>query len=442
MTRFRPCIDLHDGRVKQIVGSTLTDGAQGPRENFVSDRPASWFAGQYREDGLTGGHVIMLGKGNEKAAREALGAFPGGLQIGGGIRVENAAEWLAEGASHVIVTSFIFDSDGRFNEQRLRQLVAEVGADRLVLDLSCKATSDGWKVAMNRWQTLTDLTVDVATLDHLAESCAEFLVHAVDVEGKCEGIDRELARFLGQWGRRPLTYAGGISRLEDLWEIHQLSGGRMDATVGSALDLFGGSGVKYNDCVRFSRAADDKAALRIVARARLAGMTQQEAVIKSERLLSSLMRDERWLPQQGGVVALFGGLPGEPDLLPLIPWLQSRGLRPAFMDVEADALQPRFIKQQADLITGPLGVLQPSSQCPVLPADSVEVVLTPALAFGQRDHTRLGRGKGYYDRFFARVPHARRIGIGWSTQVFEVIPADAHDLPLHALVTEQGWQWR
>ena len=107
MTKFRPCIDLHEGKVKQIVGSTLSD--DGARENFISDKPASWFAGLYRRDSLAGGHVIMLGKGNEPAAREALAAYPGGLQIGGGITADNASSWLEAGASHVIVTSRLFD---------------------------------------------------------------------------------------------------------------------------------------------------------------------------------------------------------------------------------------------------------------------------------------------------------------------------------------------
>lgn len=441
MTRFRPCIDLHDGRVKQIVGSTLTDGNTGLRENFVSDRPASWFAGRYAEDGLRGGHVIMLGKGNEEAALDALSAFPGGLQIGGGIRAGNASRWLEAGASHVIVTSSIFDEGGRFNESKLRDLVAETGAERLVLDLSCKATPDGWRVAMNRWQTLTDLVVDAATLDHLASFCSEFLIHAVDVEGKCEGIDHELARFLGAWGRLPLTYAGGINKLEDLWAIQQLSCGRMDATVGSALDLFGGTSVKYADCLRFTRAANEKQALRVVSRARLASTSSSQLMVRSQRLLAALMRDERWVPQDG-VVALFGGLPGEPDLIPLIAWLQVRNVRVAFMDIVEDQLQPALVRDESDLIAGSFGALMPGANCDRPNLSEVKVVLTPGLAFGRDARSRLGRGKGYYDRFFASVPEARRIGIGWSDQVFEQIPTDDHDAPLHDLVTDAGWEWR
>ncbi len=252
MTRFRPCIDLHEGRVKQIVGSTLRDGGGKPHENFVSDRPAESYARQYRADGLTGGHVIMLGPRNEEAALSALRAYPQGLQIGGGIRPDNAAQYLEAGASHVIVTSYMFDEAGRFDGTKLAALVAETGPGRLVLDLSCKRLPDGWKVAMNRWQTLTDLDVDRATLDHLADFCDEFLIHAVDVEGKCEGIDEELACFLGQWAGKPMTYAGGARTMEDLWKVQHASEGRVDVTVGSALDMFGGSGVRYADCVAFN----------------------------------------------------------------------------------------------------------------------------------------------------------------------------------------------
>jgi phosphoribosylformimino-5-aminoimidazole carboxamide ribotide isomerase len=256
MTRFRPCIDLHAGKVKQIVGSTLSDSGAGLKTNFVSDRDAAWYGALYRQDELPGGHVIMLGPNNEEAAKSALGAFPGGLQMGGGIRPCNAAEYLEAGASHVIVTSYLFEADGRFSETRLDKMIAAAGRDRLVIDLSCKATGEGWTVAMNRWQTLTDLRVTPETLRHLASCCAEFLIHAVDVEGKCEGIDERLVAFLGEHSPVPMTYAGGVHRLEDFQRIQDLSSGRVDATVGSALDLFGGSGVRYADLLAFNRRAE------------------------------------------------------------------------------------------------------------------------------------------------------------------------------------------
>lgn len=255
MTRFRPCIDLHNGCVKQIVGGTLTDDGVGLRTNFVAEHPAEWFADRYKQDGLRGGHVIKLGPGNDAAARAALAAYPDGLQIGGGITPDNAQEWLTAGASHIIVTSVLFDRQGKFRRDVLRELVERVGKERLVLDLSCRRTRDGWVVAMNRWQTLTELTVTPATLSALAADCDEFLIHAADVEGKCSGIDRELVSMLGSWCGCPMTYAGGISSMADFELIDSLSGGNIDATVGSALDLFGGNGVRYAELIA-ARAAN------------------------------------------------------------------------------------------------------------------------------------------------------------------------------------------
>ena len=253
MTKFRPCIDLHQGRVKQIVGGSLRDDGAAPTENFVSERPAGWFAQMFRADDLRGGHVIKLGPGNEAAAREALAAWPGGLQIGGGIDAGNAAIWLDAGASQVIVTSALFDAQGRFLPDALAALVKAVGRERLVIDLSCRRTAGGWSVAMNRWQTLTEMPVNHATLDHLAPSCAEFLIHAADVEGLCRGIDADLVTLLGSWGKLPLTYAGGAASMADVHLVEQASHGRVDVTVGSALDIFGGTGVRYAELVAWNR---------------------------------------------------------------------------------------------------------------------------------------------------------------------------------------------
>lgn len=259
MTCFRPCIDLHHGQVKQIVGGSLRDNidglatSEGLATNFASELPARDYAARYRADGLLGGHVIQLGPGNEAPAREALAAYPGGLQIGGGITAANAAGWLEAGASHVIVTSWLFDSAGRLQPGRLDQLVAEVGAAHLVIDLSCRATESGWQVAMQRWQTLTDLEVTGANLRQLAAYCAEFLVHAADVEGLCQGIDEALVERLGRDCPIPVTYAGGARSIKDLERVERLSGGRVDLTIGSALDLFGGSGAAYADCLAWNR---------------------------------------------------------------------------------------------------------------------------------------------------------------------------------------------
>lgn len=241
--RFRPCIDLHDGVVKQIVGSTLADNAE-PTTNFQADHPPEWFARRYREDGLTGGHVIQLGPGNADAARAALAAWPGGLQVGGGVTADNAAEWLDDGASHVIVTSYVFH-DGLVDRERLDRLVSAVGKTHLVLDLSCRRTPAGYIVATDRWQRITSARVDAALMDTLADYCDEFLIHAVDVEGRCQGIEKDLVAQLGMWEGIPVTYAGGIYSMADIAAIDALGRGRVDFTVGSALDIFGGSQLKY-----------------------------------------------------------------------------------------------------------------------------------------------------------------------------------------------------
>jgi len=251
-TRFRPCIDLHEGQVKQVVGGTFTDDG-GVKVNHASEHPPAWFAERYRDDGLEGGHVIKLGPGNDEAAREALAAWPGGLQLGGGITAENARAWIDAGASQVIVTSHLFDAGQRFREDRLEGLLEVVAPKELVIDLSCRAAPDGsWHVAMDRWRKQTDLALDATALERLAPHCAEFLIHAADVEGQCEGIDEDLVRFLGERSPIPCVYAGGAKALEDLARVSELSGGRVDLTIGSALDLFGGELVRYEDCVAFN----------------------------------------------------------------------------------------------------------------------------------------------------------------------------------------------
>jgi len=253
MTLFRPCIDLHEGTVKQIVGGSLCEDASTLQTNFRSEHTAGYYAELYAKDALTGGHVIKLGPNNDTAAAESLGAYPGGLQVGGGINSQNAARWLELGASHVIVTSWLFDQQGVFQPSRLETMLQEVGKERLVIDLSCRRIGEGWVVAMNRWQTSTDLQINASTLRSLSANCAEFLVHAADVEGKCEGIDAELVRFLGENCSIPVTYAGGVNSFEDLATVQELSGGKVDLTIGSALDLFGGSAVRYQDCVDWNQ---------------------------------------------------------------------------------------------------------------------------------------------------------------------------------------------
>jgi len=249
---FRPCIDLHEGKVKQIVGGSLGDNGASLRTNFVSEHPSTWYAELYKRDGLAGGHVIMLGPGNEQPARAALRVYPGGLHVGGGINLENAKSYLDEGASHVIVTSWVF-REGKLDWDRLKTLVQAIGKERLVLDLSCRQRGGEYVVVTDRWQKFTELTITSETLNRLAGSCAAFLVHAVDVEGLCDGVDLDLVEKLSLWSPIPVTYAGGARSLRDLEEVTRLGRGKVDLTIGSALDIFGGKGVRYADVVAFNR---------------------------------------------------------------------------------------------------------------------------------------------------------------------------------------------
>ena len=304
--KFRPCIDIHNGKVKQIVGSSLSDGVSSDnalcearqdgkqtgnmtvrssaRENFVSDNDGAFFGNMYREMNLPGGHIILLNPaGTEEyeadieQARLALEAFPGGLMIGGGITAENAERFLDMGATHVIVTSYVF-KNGRINMERLEKLRGAVGRDRLVLDLSCRkkirdveATddenkasvsktvdavisetekSDDYFIVTDRWQKFTDVPLNLETLDMFSEYSSEFLIHAVDVEGKARGIETQVASLLGGWGKLPVTYAGGVSSFEDLEALKKLGQNRLDVTIGSALSIFGGS-MNFEEVVRY-----------------------------------------------------------------------------------------------------------------------------------------------------------------------------------------------
>ncbi|MBM6852895.1 phosphoribosylformimino-5-aminoimidazole carboxamide ribotide isomerase [Mediterraneibacter glycyrrhizinilyticus] len=245
--KFRPCIDIHNGKVKQIVGGSLRDEGNQAKDNFSSELGAEYYARLYRKDGLKGGHIILLNppgseyyEATKRQAMAALKEYPGGMQIGGGINAENSEEYLKAGASHVIVTSYVF-KNGTFHRENLEKLVSAAGKEHVVLDLSCRKKEDGYYIVTDRWQKFTDVRLTPEILDELAGSCDEFLIHGVDVEGKSSGMEKELVRMLAAWDGIPVTYAGGIGSLDDLERFREASRGRLDFTIGSALDLFGGS---------------------------------------------------------------------------------------------------------------------------------------------------------------------------------------------------------
>ncbi len=273
--QFRPCIDIHNGKVKQIVGSSLKDMGNQAMENFVSEQDAAFYANMYKADGISGGHIILLNaidseyyEHTKEQAVLALRAYPNGLQVGGGITADNASYYIEEGASHVIVTSYVF-KDGRIHYENLKKLVEIVGKDKIVLDLSCRYIKkndmlvkedshgeDGYYIVTDRWQKVTSEKITNALLDDLSQYCDEFLIHAVDVEGKQSGIEKNLVKVLGDWGKIPITYAGGVHSFEDLEAIRELGEGKINVTIGSALDLFGGM-MQYKEVLKFMGEEND-----------------------------------------------------------------------------------------------------------------------------------------------------------------------------------------
>lgn len=260
--RFRPCIDIHNGKVKQIVGGSLKDQGDRAAENFVSEMDGAYYADFYKKDGLKGGHIILLNpasspyyEATKQQALLALGAYPGGFQLGGGITPDNAKAFLDAGASHVIVTSYVF-RDGKISTDNLRRMLDCVGREHLVLDLSCRKKDGAYYVVTDRWQKFTETKVTADTLEWLRDSCAEFLIHAVDVEGKASGIEVPLVELLADMDNFPCTYAGGVGSFEDLARLKQAGRGKVDVTIGSALDLFGGK-MPYREVLEYIKKAAD-----------------------------------------------------------------------------------------------------------------------------------------------------------------------------------------
>ena len=255
---FRPCIDIHNGKVKQIVGGSLRDKGNQAKENFVYEMDGAFYAQLYRKENIKGGHIILLNpvtsehyEATKAQAMSALSNYPDGLQVGGGITAENANEFINAGASHVIVTSYVF-KDGKINYDNLNKLVQAVGKEHLVLDLSCRQREGSYFIVTDRWQKYTDETITTELLDELSEYCDEFLVHAVDVEGKASGIETELVSLIGEWGKIPVTYAGGVHSFDDLRLVKELGRDKINVTIGSALDLFGGN-MKFEEVLSYCR---------------------------------------------------------------------------------------------------------------------------------------------------------------------------------------------
>ena len=260
--KFRPCIDIHNGKVKQILGGSLKDEANQAITNFASELGADYYAEKYKKDGLVGGHIILLNsktseyyEATKEQAFLALRTYPSGLQIGGGITAENAAEYIDAGASHVIVTSYVF-KDGKVNYENLKKIYSSVGKEHLVLDLSCRFKDDGYYILTDRWQKFTNEKITYELLDELSSYCDEFLIHAVDVEGKSNGIEEQLVELLGNWGKITLTYAGGVHSFADLEKLYKLGNNKLNVTIGSALDLFGGD-MSYKEVLDYCKKSSE-----------------------------------------------------------------------------------------------------------------------------------------------------------------------------------------
>lgn len=254
--KFRPCIDIHNGKVKQIVGGSLKDENNQAKENFVSEVDSTYYANLYKANNIKGGHIILLNSKDSEyfeatkgEALKALMAYKGGLQIGGGVNCDNASEYIEAGASHVIVTSYVF-KNGKINYDNLNKIFNAVGKEHLVLDLSCRKKDDKYYIVTDRWQKFTDVCIDENIFYELSKYCDEFLVHAVDVEGKASGIEEEVAKILGRLENIKVTYAGGISSFADLDILKELGNGKVDFTIGSALDIFGGK-MQFDSVVKY-----------------------------------------------------------------------------------------------------------------------------------------------------------------------------------------------
>ena len=245
--KFKPCIDLHHGKVKQIIGSTLN--SKEIKVNFTSNQNSSYFAQLYRKYQLSGAHIIMLGPNNEEACLQALKTWPGHLQVGGGITLANGEKWLKAGAQKLIFTSYLFP-DKTLDLSRLQSLKKNYGRNKIVIDLSCSKTlaDKGYYVFKNKWKEQTTFKLELASLQSIIPYTEEILIHAISVEGKNQGMDQDLVyqlKKLHEQTNLNLVYAGGIHHQEELDEFVKISESKIDFTIGSALDIFGGRGFSF-----------------------------------------------------------------------------------------------------------------------------------------------------------------------------------------------------
>ncbi|MBT3539096.1 phosphoribosylformimino-5-aminoimidazole carboxamide ribotide isomerase [bacterium] len=246
--QFRPCIDILNGKVTQIVGETLATNSL-VAENFVTNKNAAYFADLYKKNNLAGGHIIMLDKTEKTKSQtiEALKTFPQDFQVGGNINSDNAQEFINAGASHIIVTSYIF-KDNKLSPLRLQRLMSAVKKEKIVLDLSCRKKNNEYYVVTNRWQIFSNFKVTSKNLETLSNYCDEFLIHGVDSEGKLQGVEIDLLNILKDFTGIPITYAGGIRDMNDIEKIKQTGNGYINFSVGTALDIFGGE-LNYNKVI-------------------------------------------------------------------------------------------------------------------------------------------------------------------------------------------------
>ncbi len=186
---------------------------------------------------------------------------------------------------------------------------------------------------------------------------------------------------------------------------------------------------------------DRKSQLRRELRGRVLALSEPEREAASaslrKRLVSLLATGFPESSETRPLVATFAGLRDEPDLVPLLA-MPGLGVRWCFPRVRGGELTFHPIASQSDLAQGSFGIREPGATAPEIAIDSIDLFLVPGLGFDPVTGVRLGRGKGFYDRALALArPDAERLGIGFSCQLVEGLPAESHDVPLSRVLTEE-----